>query len=161
MVIQNTIGKCTTGVKLGIGVKSELSGNLIQENVYGVEAYSCFPLILKNRIEKNQRDGLLIRSHKKLRCMAIVKENYSIVGNGQNGIQIEGVNNFTRVLENHLIGFNTLSGIRVSNEAHPHILLNKIYKNLSEGILLIEGCSAVIEKNELLSNVRMNIGLGG
>lgn len=102
-----------------------------------------------------------MRSHKKLRCMATIKKNYSIVGNGNCGIHIEGCNNFTRVLENHLIGFNARSGIRVSKEAHPHILLNKIYKNLSDGILLVEGSSAIIERNEILSNVRMNIGLGG
>lgn len=161
LVIQNTVTKCEIGIKLGIGSKAELSGNMISENVTGVDAHSCFPLILKNRIEKNQQDGLRIRSHKKLRCMATIKENYSIVGNGHNGIQVEGVNNFTRILQNHLIGFNTKSGIRVSNEAHPHILLNKIYKNLSDGILLVEGSSAIIEMNELQANVRMNIGLGG
>lgn len=78
-----------------------------------------------------------------------------------NGIRIEGLNNFSRIIENYLIGFNGMSGIRVSNEAHPHILLNKIYKNLSDGILLVENSSAIIEKNELISNIKMNIGLGG
>jgi hypothetical protein len=47
--------------------------------------------------------------------MATIKENYSIVGNKQNGIRIEGLNNFSRVVENYLIGFNGLSGIRVTN----------------------------------------------
>lgn len=124
-------------MKLGIGVKSEITGNLISENKNGIEIYSAFPLVLKNRVEKNSEDGIVIKSHKKLRCMATIKENYSVVGNKQNGIRIEGMNNFSRIVENYLIGFNGLSGIRISNEAHPHILLNKIYKNLSDGILIV------------------------
>lgn len=60
-----------------------------------------------------------------------------------------------------MIGFNGKSGIRVDNEAHPHIILNKIYKNMEHGILLIENSSATIEKNEVNCNVKINIGLGG
>jgi hypothetical protein len=33
-------------------------------------------------------------------------------------------------MENVLIAFNGKAGIRVDNEAHPHILLNKVYKNI-------------------------------
>jgi hypothetical protein len=46
-----------------------------------------------------------------------------------------------------LIAFNGESGIKAADGAFPLILMNKIFKNLKEGILIVEKTNAVIEKN--------------
>jgi hypothetical protein len=60
---------------------------------------------------------------------------------------VEGENNRTKIIQNHLIAFNGESGIKAADGAFPLIMMNKIYKNLKEGILIIEKTNAVIEKN--------------
>jgi phage terminase large subunit-like protein len=59
-----------------------------------------------NKIEKNKRNGVVCRSYKKFLCKAIIKKNLGIAGNKENGILIEGENNKTQVVSNHMIGFN-------------------------------------------------------
>ena len=65
------------------------------------------------------------------------------------------------MVENYLIGFNEQSGIKITKEASPLILKNKIYKNYNEGILITEDANAVIEKNFISHNIECNIALGG
>jgi hypothetical protein len=86
---------------------------MIFENDFGIEVNSAFPIISLNKIEKNKRDGIVCRSYKKFLCKAIIKKNIGIAGNKMNGILIEGENNRTQILNNHMIGFNELSGIKV------------------------------------------------
>ena len=45
--------------------------------------------------------------------------------------------------------------------AFPSILGNKIYKNMKEGILVVENSNAIIEKNEVTFNIECNIAIGG
>lgn len=46
-------------------------------------------------------------------CKAIIRRNVAICGNGLNGIVIQGQNNRSQLIENHLIGFNIEAGIKV------------------------------------------------
>ena len=85
----------------------------------------------------------------------------AIVGNQLNGILLEGQNNRTQVLNNHLIAFNAEAGVKVEKEAFPLLHNNKIYKNHREGILVVENANAVIEKNEISHNIEVNIAMGG
>ena len=48
-------------------------------------------------------------------CQAVIRGNHSIVGNKENGILIEGLHNYSKIMENTLIGFNSKSGIKVDN----------------------------------------------
>lgn len=52
-----------------------------------------------------------------------------IAGNGLNGVVLQGENNRSQLLENHLIGFNGETGVKVEHKAFPTINGNKIYKN--------------------------------
>jgi F-box protein 11 len=64
-------------------------------------------------------------------------------------------------VSNSSVSFNGKCGILVEKGANPHIFKNIIEKNLGQGILLTEGSSAFIEKNEICSNIKANIALGG
>ncbi len=59
------------------------------------------------------------------------------MANKKNGIVVEGENNRTKIIQNHLVAFNGESGIRAGDGAFPLIMMNKIYKNLREGILVV------------------------
>lgn len=65
------------------------------------------------------------------------------------------------IVSNTSISFNGKCGVLVERGANPHIFKNLIEKNLGQGILLTEGSSAFIEKNEISGNIKANVALGG
>ena len=160
-VCLNQVEGNAVGLKVGIGCEVEISRNSITDNGSGIEINSAFPTIYLNKINRQEENGIVSRTYKKMLCKATIKKNICIAGNRKNGILIEGENNKTKVVENYLIGFNGEAGIKVAKEAFPLILKNKIYKNHREGILVIENTNAVIEKNVLSHNIDCNVALGG
>ena len=54
-----------------------------------------------------------------------------------NGVLIEGENNRSVVLNNHLVGFNGEAGVKVEREAFAVVSNNKVYKNYREGVLVV------------------------
>ena len=78
-----------------------------------------------------------------------------------NGVVFSGSNNRSQLINNHLIGFNGESGVKVEKEAFPLLSGNKIYKNGSEGVLITENSNAVVEQNEISWNIECNIAMGG
>ncbi len=67
---------------------------------------SAFPNISLNKIEKNKGSGIVCKSYKRFICKALIRKNVAIVSNKLNGILIEGENNKSEVINNHLIGYN-------------------------------------------------------
>ena len=105
-IISNSLNKNTVGIKVGLACEPEISRNMICENTEGIEINSAFPVISLNKIENNKGNGIVCRSYKKFLCKADIKKNVSIVGNGLNGVLLEGENNQTKLGSNHLIAFN-------------------------------------------------------
>lgn len=118
-------------------------------------------MISLNKIENNKGNGIVCRSYKKFLCKADIKKNVSIVGNGLNGVLLEGENNQTKLGSNHLIAFNGETGVKIDKEAFPTLTNNKIYKNHREGVLAVESSSVIIEKNEITHNLQCNVAMGG
>ena len=84
----------------------------------------------------------------------------SISGNEENGILCCGKNigkkvffyfcyfsrlsyNFTRIENNSFIGYNKRAGVKADEEARIYVHMNKITKNLGQGILLVESSSGI------------------
>lgn len=70
-----------------------------------------------------------------------------ILENGMNGINCSGANNYPVIKKNYKITYNHLAGIRVEEGASPTISCNEIFKNLTQGVLLVNGSWACIMKN--------------
>jgi parallel beta-helix repeat protein len=99
-------------------------------------------------------------ARKFLRCDSIIKLNH-IEKNRECGIVCAGANNFTRIERNQSISSNRKAGIKVTECATVSIVENKIFGNFGQGILLIEGTSGHIEKNEIFTNFKANLAFGG
>lgn len=90
----------------------------------------------------------------------MVKYNW-VEKNHEDGIHIEGDQNYSRVDKNHHISMNKKSGIKVSNKAQAVLVNNCSFNNYGQGILLVDSGSAYVEKNELYANYKANIAYGG
>ena len=95
-----------------------------------------------------------------LRSDAVIKFNW-IEKNHEDGIWLEGNENFSIVAKNHHICSNRKAGIKASEMAHVRIVNNRIFENYGQGILLVDSASGYIEKNELFQNYKANIAYGG
>lgn len=71
--------------------------NEIRENTLGIEICSGDPYILNNIIEKNYNNGIFSICSENLRCDGKIRNN-EILGNLDNGIEVSGNCNFTKVL---------------------------------------------------------------
>ncbi|KAL4497849.1 hypothetical protein ABPG72_000604 [Tetrahymena utriculariae] len=156
--IENNNG---SGIKIGIANKTSIIKNEIKQNQVGVEVISGEPFIFSNKIDKNYTDGILTNTFDKIRCDAIIKNNLSICRNNDNGIHCKGINNYTKIELNSFVAYNKKAGIKVDEEATVSIFKNKVLKNFTQGILLVESSSAVIEQNEIKENIKANIAMGG
>lgn len=90
----------------------------------------------------------MIKTKNLLRSDAIIKYN-TIEKNLEDGIVLEGAENYTRVEKNHHINNNRKAGIRICEQANVKILNNRIFGNYGQGILAQQTASAYIEKNEI------------
>jgi hypothetical protein len=60
-----------------------------------------------------------------------------------------------------VVSYNQRTGIKVENNAHPHIFLNEISKNFGNGVHLSGGGTAFLEKNEVSGSTNCNMVLEG
>lgn len=74
---------------------------------------------------------------------------------------VVGENNSTRIVNNLDISFNKLAGVAVEFYGHASIVKNEIFKNINQGILVCEYCSAHVESNLIYENIKANVAFGG
>lgn len=120
----------------------------IYENQYGVQSVSADPYIMMNKISKNKEFGIHIFTKNNLRSDAVVRYNW-VEKNLEDGIAIEGEENYSKIEKNHHICNNRKAGVRVSDFAQVKIVNNKIFSNYGQGILVVDTSCAYIEKNEV------------
>jgi Right handed beta helix region len=102
-------------------------------NLEGIIIQSADPKIIKNTIDKNFGDGIIVETYEGIRCDGLIEKN-DVTTNKKNGIYIHGGNNFVKINGNIKICYNRLAGIKVETHAHPSILQNGISKNLGQVI---------------------------
>lgn len=129
-------------------------------NKNGIEVLSGDPRIYENVIEKNYDNGIYTRIIEDLRCEPLIYQNI-IEGNRENGVHINGSHNFTRVENGNKISYSRKVGIRVANKAHAYIAKNNIFKNMMQGVLIVETATAFVKGNQISENLKANIALGG
>ena len=81
-----------------------------------------------NKIRKNKENGILITTKNGLRSDAIVRYNW-VEKNLEDGIGVEGEENYARIEKNHHISQNRKAGIRACDNAQVKILNNMIFSN--------------------------------
>lgn len=75
---------------------------MLQECQYGICATSADPNIMMNKIRKNREHGILIITKNQLRSDAVIRYNW-IEKNLEDGISIEGEENYAKIEKNHHI----------------------------------------------------------
>lgn len=148
------------GIQICISNKSNIKNNNISTNQNGIEVICADPYITENCITKNYKGGIVLKAYDGLMCKAVISTN-EIMYNHLNGIICTGRDNTPKIVNNKLIAYNKMSGIKIDDEAHAIIAKNMIYKNMLQGILIAEKCSAHIENNEIMENILANIAFGG
>jgi len=126
----------------------------------GIQAVSADPNIMMNKIRKNKDVGIQILTKNNLRSDAVIRYNW-VEKNLEDGISVEGEENYTRIEKNHHITQNRKAGIRACEGAQVKILNNRIFSNYGQGVLLVDSSSGYIEKNEIFQNYKANIAFGG
>ena len=155
-LIENNNGP---GVQICTSNSCTLTKNTITLNKNGIEILSADPLIDDNIVEKNNQNGILVKSLETLISNPNIKKN-DISSNVGNGIFCTSIGNNSHIVSNK-IHFNKHAGIKVGDTANVKILRNDIYKNIFQGILVCEKSSAHIEKNKVHENIKANIAFGG
>ena len=115
---------------------------------------------MMNKIRKNKENGIQIITKNNLRSDAVIRYNW-VEKNLEEGISVEGEENFTRIEKNHHISQNRKAGVKASDGAQVRILNNQIFGNYGQGILIVDTASGYIEKNDVYQNYKANIAFGG
>ncbi len=149
-----------TGIYCSVGTAPQIMENILRKNRMGIYVESADPLIFKNEIKNCFESAVVFSTVGDVGCggemsMCTVRENE------ENGIWIKGVKCSPKIIGNPDISLCRLAGIKVSDHAHPTISGNFVKNNLAQGILLVEGSSAHILKNEIEENMKANIAFGG
>lgn len=149
-----------SGIQVCTGNKCNIRKNEINNNQTGIEIISSDPYIYENKISKNYQEGVRTKTLEDLVCKPILHSN-EITSNCLSGIYCSGINNCTKILNNSMVSYNKGPGIKIENEAHVLITKNNIYKNIMQGVLVIERSSAHIESNNIKDNIKANLAFGG
>jgi F-box protein 11 len=149
-----------SGIQICVGNKCNIRNNDISSNQNGIEILSADPYISTNKVCKNYKEGIIVKAYDHLYCFPILYNN-EILSNRMNGVHCIGLNNNTKLINNRVIAYNKMAGVRVDDEAHIVAAKNLILKNLEQGILIVEKSSAHIENNIIKENVKANIAFGG
>lgn len=184
VVFENTIQKShDDGIKILCDSRSDPACPLVQQNYVEasthngivVEGHKCFPDITANVIEANRKAGIRIMDNAQAhvggsdpsdlslkRTPAVAKDHLelylSLFEEGIGSRSSDALLTFYEVLE-ATVEFKELIMQHINDPNIPKG--NSIYSNYSQGILLEEGCSADINSNHLLKNIKANIALGG
>lgn len=148
-----------TGVKVGLFNCAVVKGCEIKQNEKGVEVEGGDPFIFLNIIKGNREEGVSFKSMGEFRCDGKLMSND--VFENECGVVCAGSLCHPVIEGNGKIAANRKAGVRVSDGAHVSIIRNVIHDNSTQGILLVKGSSAHIEKNIIYSNTKANIAFGG
>ena len=164
------------GIKILPGNRSIIRNNMIKINTYGILIHSADPIILMNKIKQNYRSGITVQTVKsrqigRMDTRRADQEKFMLIArpriianeissNKEHGILCQGGNNIS-VIQDNIISYNLLCGIKTQMLAGPMIKFNKISKNNSQGILLVENSWATIIHNTISENLKANVALGG
>ncbi|CAG9314808.1 unnamed protein product [Blepharisma stoltei] len=155
-VISNNDG---SGIRVGLFCCAQIKGNEIKNNEKGIEVDNGDPFVFLNIIKSNLGEGCIFKGDKELRCDGKLMSN-DIFENDK-GIVCEGPTCRTVIVGNGKISNSKKTGIEVRDNAHCVILKNDIFENGTQGILLVKGSSAHIERNSVHNNLKANIAFGG
>ena len=78
---------------------------------------------MMNKLKNNREHGLLVITKNNLRSDAVIRYNW-VEKNKEEGISIEGEENFSRIEKNHHICKKRKAGIKVSDGAMVKIFNN-------------------------------------
>lgn len=148
------------GIQICIPNTALVTQNTVMFNKNGIEVVSADPRIVDNTISKNKMNGILVRAMSSMQAAPSIRGN-TIRSNRENGILCIGYGNKARIIANLEIALNRLCGVRVQEQAAPIINMNRIFRNLFQGVLIVENSSAHIEKNKIKENIKANIAFGG
>jgi parallel beta-helix repeat protein len=137
-----------------------VKGCEIKKCITGIEVLSGDPLVLFCSVKNCWENGILTIAKDGLRCDSLIKMSW-IRQCRDNGILCAGFNNHTRIEKCHEIQSNRLVGIKAVEQSSIVIIGNKIFGNFQQGILLTDGTSAHIEQNDVYTNFKANIAMGG
>lgn len=115
------------------------------------------PLIVKNKIRCNFGNGIALRTYLSP-CSAHITGNH--VSENENGIVIKGEDCKATIDDNPFIGHNRKCGVRLEEAGYADIRGNDIFENVWQGVLMVTGTSATIEKNKISGNLRANVAYG-
>lgn len=155
-IIANNDG---SGIKVGLFCCPQIKGNEIKNNEKGIDVENGDPFIFLNIIKSNSEEGCLFRSEKEYRCDGKLLSND--IFDNEKGIVCSGSNCFVRIEGNGKISNNKKAGIEVADGSHCIVLRNDIFENGMQGILLVKGSSAHIERNSIHNNTKANVAFGG
>lgn len=148
------------GIQVCTANQCNIRKNEISNNQIGIEILSSDPYIYNNKISRNYQEGIVTRTIDDLLCKP-VQNNNEITSNALSGIYCTGRLNKTKIFNNPMISYNKGAGVKVDGNAHVLISKNDIYKNIMQGILIIERSSAHVEGNYLKENIKANLAFGG
>lgn len=104
------------GIKIQRGCRAKIQLSEFLECKIGIQAVSSDPYILMNKIRRSDTCGIHILTKNGLRSDAVIKYNW-VEKNMEDGIVLEGDQNFTRVEKNHHICNNRKAGIKACDGA--------------------------------------------
>ena len=148
------------GIYCRFGTAPHITENLLRKNKLGVFAESAEPVIFRNEIRNCFESAVVFTSVDEIGCggelvMCTIRENEEY------GVIVKGSMCNPKIYCNPEISLSKLAGIKVFERAHPMISNNLIKNNLGQGILIVEGASAHIIRNQIEGNVKANIAFGG
>jgi len=111
------------GIKIQRGSRAKIQLSEFIECKIGIQAISSDPYIIMNKIRRSDTCGIHILTKNGLRSDAVIKYNW-VEKNMEDGIQLEGDQNFSRVEKNYHISSNRKAGIRASEQASVKIMNN-------------------------------------
>jgi len=148
------------GINCCVGTAPHIMENVLRKNKVGIYVESADPLIFKNEIKNCFESAVIFTTIGEAGCGGELSM-CSIRENEENGVLVRGMKCNPKINANPDISLSRLAGIKVCDRAHPTISNNYIKNNLAQGILIVEGASAHIIKNELEENMKANIAFGG
>ncbi|CAI2362925.1 unnamed protein product [Moneuplotes crassus] len=158
----NFIKLCLSpAIVIGTGVSAMISKNNLYSDKMGVVILNSKSTVYDNKIKKSHEDGIQVRClGQEHVCCPTIKDNEICESNG-NGILIEGDNANPKIL-NNIVDNNKKCGVILKDCAQIDTFKkNSIRKNYTQGVLIVEGCSAIIEDNTISMNLKANIAYGG
>eukprot|EP00826_Nyctotherus_ovalis_P021528 TRINITY_DN1696_c0_g4_i3.p1 TRINITY_DN1696_c0_g4~~TRINITY_DN1696_c0_g4_i3.p1 ORF type:complete len:411 (-),score=83.17 TRINITY_DN1696_c0_g4_i3:264-1496(-) len=148
------------GIYCYYGTMPLIIENMMRKNHIGVFVESADPMIFRNEIKNCFESAVIFTTIEEIGCggelsMCTIRENE------EHGVVIKGKMCNPKIYCNLEISLSKLAGIKVTERARPVISNNLIKNNLGQGILLVEGSSAHILRNDIEGNVKANIAFGG